>query len=322
MNIRHVTASPGLAFAAQGTGLTELMIALVIGLVLSGAAITIYINNKHAYQVQDNTARLQENGRFALHLLREDIRLAGYWGLNTTPETISNIEAIALANECTTDWATDYTNPLSFVNNTNAGYRSCIPDADYKSNTDILTIRHSSSEPLINGDIAKDNIYLLTSLTEGAAFQAEAASAIDPGVSISESPKSLYLVLAHTYYIRPFSQSGDDISTLVREKIIGGAVAAEPLVEYIEDFQITFGLDTDRDGSVDLYDKEGAFAGNIGTVVSIMVEVLARSPTAEAGYTNTRTYELGDQIYTVNDGFRRQVFRNTVFLRNWAGMGK
>ena len=61
------------------------MVALVIGLVLSGAAVMILGNNKHAYLVQNNTAVLQENGRHALHLLREDIRMAGYWGLNYAP---------------------------------------------------------------------------------------------------------------------------------------------------------------------------------------------------------------------------------------------
>ncbi len=62
--------------------LIELMISLVIGLSLSAAAILIYLNNKQAWVAQDNIARLQESGRFALQLLREDIRLAGYWGLN------------------------------------------------------------------------------------------------------------------------------------------------------------------------------------------------------------------------------------------------
>ena len=51
------------------------------------------------------------------------------------------------------------------------------------------------------------------------------------------------------------------------------------------------------------------------------VELLVRAPTTEADYTNTRTYQLGDRTHTPNDGFRRPVFRQTIFVRNWAGLG-
>lgn len=306
----------------RGMSLVELMIALVLGLVLSAAAVLIYDNNKHAYLVQNNTDNLQENGRYALHLLREDVRMAGFWGLNYRPEGITNADdPISLTDECTAGWATDYANPLDSVNNANTGYATCIPNADYKANTDILTVRHASSEPVDPGSIAQGSVYLLTSLTEGSAFEADAAGAIDAGVSITETPTSLYQVLAHAYYVRPYSQSaGDGIPTLVREIISGGKLAAEPLVEFVEDFQVTFGLDTDGNGSVDLYDDNGIDAATIGQVMSIIVEVLVRAATPEASYSNTRTYQLGDRIYTVNDRFRRQIFRDTIFVRNWSGL--
>jgi len=306
---------------SRGMSLVELMVALVIGLVLSATTVMVYINNKHAYQVQNNTAILQENGRFALHLLREDIRMAGYWGLNYAPEDINNAETVTLDNECAPGWATDYSNPLASVNNANTGYTACIPNADYSGNTDILTVRHASSGPVASTAINENNVYLLTSLTEGTAFKADAASAVDAGVSVSESPTALYQVEAHVYYIRPWSRTvGDGIPTLVREVIAGGAVAAEPLVEYVEDFQVTFGIDSNGDGSVDLYDDNGADSSDIDHVMTVIVEVLARAPAVEAGYSNRRTYQLGDRVYTVNDGFRRQVFRDTIFLRNWSGL--
>lgn len=319
--IKPVAALHRPALWPRGMSLVELMVALAIGLVLSGTVVTIYINNKHTYQAQNNIANLQENGRFALHLLREDIRMAGYWGLNYVPVDITNAEAIVLNNECAPGWATDYVNPLTSVNNANTGYTTCIPNADYSSNTDILTVRHASSGPVAGAAITENNVYLLTSLTEGMVFKADAASVIDAGVSVNESPRGLYQVVAHSYYIRPWSQAaGDGVPTLVREVIAGGAVAAEPLVEYVEDFQVTFGLDTNGDGSVDLYDDNGIDAGDIDHVMTIVAEVLVRAPVAEANYTNTRTYQLGDRDYTVNDGFRRQVFKDTIFLRNWSGL--
>jgi hypothetical protein len=44
--------------------------------------------------------------------------------------------------------------------------------------------------------------------------------------------------------------------------------------------------------------------------------LLARTAKVENGYSNTTSYAMGDQTYTVNDGFRRQLFTAVVQLRN------
>lgn len=302
---------------SPGTGIVELMISLAIGLSLSLAAITIYLSNKAAWTAQTNTARLQETGRFALHLLREDTRLAGYWGLNVSPQTIQNVEQISLENECTNGWATQYVYPVSLANNTNTGYTACIPDSDYKEGTDILTVRRSSNNTLDIADVQENGMYLYTSLTDGAVFIADADANLNKGIELRESPAALYHVTAHAYYIRPFSQKpGDGIPTLARESIQAGGVIAEPMAELIEDLQIIFGLDTNGDGNVDVYDNDGIDPMESDKVVSVIVEILARGDTAEAGYTNSRSYRIGDHTRIFNDGYRRQLFRDTVFLRN------
>jgi len=307
------------AFSNRGLSLIELMIALVIGVLLSGAVTIIYVNNKHAYVAQDNMANLQENGRMALHLLREDVRMAGYWGLNYSPDTITNSGDVSLGEECATGWATDYANPFVSVNNDNTGYDPCVPDADYKANTDILTIRRASSNPVTV--YHPGHLYLRTSLTEGSVSKADSGGTIT--ASVAEVPAATYEVLAHAYYVRPWSETaGDGIPSLVREVISGGAVTTERLVEYVEDFQVTFGLDTDGDGSVDRYENDGISAGEVDSVMSIIVETLVRANTFESNYTNTRTYQMGDRVLgPFNDGFRRQVFRDTLFIRNWSGLG-
>lgn len=78
----------------NGFTLVELMVALVLGLILTGGVINIYISTKQTYRVQDNQSRLQENGRFALQYLTKDLRMAGYMGCNNlstlTPNIIAN----------------------------------------------------------------------------------------------------------------------------------------------------------------------------------------------------------------------------------------
>ena len=310
-------------YLQHGITLVELMVAMVIGLVLSGAAIMIYSNSKHTFGVQVNIANVQENGRYVLQLLQEDIRMAGYWGLNYRPKSIKTVEAITLNNECAEGWSTDTTKPIHVLNNDNSSYATCISDVDYKSGTDILTVRHASSTTIADHDIVAGDVYLHTSLTSGALFVADTDGTLDTGIDVKELPATNHRLSVHAYYVRPWSQTVDDgIPTLARKVISGTSVVAEPLAEYVEDLQVTLGLDMDWDGNVDRYDNDGIAPGETDHVMTVIVEILIRAPTGEADYTNKKVYQLGDQAgYTPADSFRRQVFRETIFIRNWTGLG-
>ena len=66
----------------QGITLIELMIALVIGLLATGAMLKVYVDSSRLYRFNENLARIQENGRFGLEFIRRDARMAGFWGCN------------------------------------------------------------------------------------------------------------------------------------------------------------------------------------------------------------------------------------------------
>ena len=53
----------------RGLSLVELMVAIVLGLILVAAVIELFVNNRQVYRVQEAKARMQEDGRFALHHL-------------------------------------------------------------------------------------------------------------------------------------------------------------------------------------------------------------------------------------------------------------
>lgn len=65
---------------ARGVSLIELMVALVIGLIVSLAAVQIFAANRISYQMQEGMSRIQENGRFAAEYLQRKLRLAGFMG--------------------------------------------------------------------------------------------------------------------------------------------------------------------------------------------------------------------------------------------------
>ena len=61
-----------------GVGLIEIMIAMVLGLMLTAGITKVYITTKDTYNLSENLSRLQENARFAMDALTQDIRMAGF----------------------------------------------------------------------------------------------------------------------------------------------------------------------------------------------------------------------------------------------------
>ncbi|KAF1720767.1 PilW family protein [Pseudoxanthomonas wuyuanensis] len=62
---------------AYGVTLIELMIALVLGLLVIGAAIGIFVSNKQVFRTAENLSRVQENARVGYELMARELRQAG-----------------------------------------------------------------------------------------------------------------------------------------------------------------------------------------------------------------------------------------------------
>jgi type IV pilus assembly protein PilW len=74
-----------------GLTLIELMVALLLGLILIGGAVQVFVSNRAAYAFNEGFSRLQENGRFALDTIGYHVRLAGYLGCRAGVTTYNNL---------------------------------------------------------------------------------------------------------------------------------------------------------------------------------------------------------------------------------------
>ncbi|MFM6990537.1 MAG: PilW family protein [Rhodoferax sp.] len=63
--------------AQRGLSLVELLVALTLGLVAVGGAVSIYLANRQSFATVEAVARVEEGTRFALELLARDVREAG-----------------------------------------------------------------------------------------------------------------------------------------------------------------------------------------------------------------------------------------------------
>ena len=101
---------------AKGLTLIELMIAMVLGLLVVGAAIAIFLSNRQAFRATENLGRVQETARVGFEVMVRDIRDSfGNACDFTTP--VGNVITGAGAN-----WFTNWAQPVfGFENGALAG---------------------------------------------------------------------------------------------------------------------------------------------------------------------------------------------------------
>jgi type IV pilus assembly protein PilW len=96
----------------------------------------------------------------------------------------------------------------------------------------------------------------------------------------------------------------------------GGSFTPSELVPDIEAMQILYGLDTTKTQTVSQYVTADLVA-DFNTVMSVKVALLAASAPGSAHPTGAKTYNLlGTQVTAPNDTRSRQVFEETIAVRN------
>ena len=64
----------------KGFGLVEIMVALVLGLVVTLGITQIFVSSRTTFMSQNSSARMQEDARFVLSKLMQEIRMTGMFG--------------------------------------------------------------------------------------------------------------------------------------------------------------------------------------------------------------------------------------------------
>jgi len=328
----------------QGFSIVEMMVAMVISLILLAGIAQIFMSSKQSFTIQNTLGRQQENGRYATDVISQDLRRAGYWGGNADVSGVTGTEPpVAPAATCNTGdntWARMIDRRIFGLNHTEtaplAAY-ACINDGNGHLSRDVLVVRFASPwlvfpTPTTNQRPIENNsrLYIRSSLTisdeAGRIFKgsakADAANDMNGGAAAPPSERTSELV-ARAYYIGPSGQTCNGISvpSLYREELdTNGLPVAEEVAYGVDNLQVRYGLDTDGDGSVDVYLDAGSGGLDEDSeweqVVAVRYWLLTRAECPETGYTNNNTYNMGDLNFTPNDGFRRQLYQSTVQLRN------
>ena len=78
------------SFTQQGFTIVELMIAIVLGLLVTAAAIQLFITGQLSFSTQKGMADLQESGNFGLRYITSDIRKTNYGNVNIVNDRLAN----------------------------------------------------------------------------------------------------------------------------------------------------------------------------------------------------------------------------------------
>lgn len=306
----------------RGFSLIELMVTTVLGLLIVAAIMGVLLTSNRNYNQDERFSRLQENGRFAVHFLAQDISMAAFWGNLVNPSSVNTINAdcgVTLNSGASITMLDNATDP-------NATF-DCIANLEFEAATDVIFINRVQGVSRTEGELTADDnnrVFLVTNGNSGQLKQYDGSNGPAAG-------ESAWRYVPRIYYIKKQNNAGEDIPTLYRKTLntaIPPTFIDEELVEGIENIQIQFGIDSNADTVPDAY-VTAPTAAQLAQAVTARIHVLARGLTADNIHVDTKVYNLGEGDYKPyaptgadNPGTQkptdvyRRVYSSTVVLRN------
>ncbi len=334
----------------SGLSLIEMLVAMVISIFLLGGIISVYMGNKATYRFSDTNSIIQENARFALDIITNDARMAGFWGCMDL-------------QDLTGDMIKDNPKIHNVLDNNSANYDASIHNFlglppisatvnDGLNGSDSLTIRGAkpgqsnfrmtlvqpgTADIVVteNRSIDENDIILITNCYSATIFEASAVNTADGITTIShatgagESTPGNISTSLMTEKDPPFEAknaalfSMQTVTYTIEQSLIDPNEPAlfrkvnkkdkEELIAGIEEMHVFFGEDTDGDEIADTYHSSDKVT-SLQNIKSIRLWLLLRSD--EEILTEEQTYTLNGVATKATDLRMRQVYSSTIALRN------
>ncbi|MBB1088046.1 prepilin-type N-terminal cleavage/methylation domain-containing protein [Lysobacter sp. SG-8] len=192
MNVRSV---PRTGRDQSGVTLVEMMIAMLLGLLVVGSAIGMFMANSRVYKATESLGRIQENGRIGFELMARDIREADGTPCRqpqTQPALPQYGKMLPIANLLTSGawWANWGSGIQGFENGALAGSLAGTDAIElHSANTSATTVQAYSAGSFTLStaahDIRSNDVVLACDGNQGSIFQAGnvAGSAVPVGAA-------------------------------------------------------------------------------------------------------------------------------------------
>jgi type IV pilus assembly protein PilW len=300
----------------RGLTLVELLVAMVLMLLVSIATVALFNVSATSYRTIDAGQELQDNGRFALEIIGQAARSAGFQD-RTGPVSVGNDLADVVFGTGTTA-ATAWR--LEGANNSQLG--SSTSAIDFGANngvnlSDALVVRFFGASSTANATVA-----------DGAMIDCSGRAIPYPGSSADVGVSS--------FFVREVN--GEPELFCKSYNPATGKFSTTQIVRGVESFQVMYGLDTDGDDvpnrwvSADANWTPFTASPNWNNVVAIRIGMVLRGPVGSGqgksavttendlyplgkDFTGTST-EAGLKLTPADDGRLRRSVAATFLIRN------
>jgi type IV pilus assembly protein PilW len=332
----------------RGMSLVELLVWVAVSLIIITVIGTVYVNTKQITRVNDTISRLQESGRFVIHLLDRDLRMANFRGcngMNVTPVNVLNSTAYPYQFSIGIIGYYGSGGVWSPSLDSSIGTLSPPPLA----NTDVVTIRHidgpgvpltakmaNSSDDITvapGSPLATGDVLLVADCSNAAIFNATgfnggsgvinhaAGTTVVPGNTTANlsnafnTDASVYRLVTRTYFIAP-SVKKPGTNTLWANSVPAYDAQAQPeeMVEGVDNFALLFGEDLDGDRAANRYVRANA-VGTWNNVVSVKAQVLLATVRDNMA-TSPQPYTFNGVTTTPTDKKMRSALSSVITVRN------
>lgn len=333
--------------SGRGFSLIELMLAMLIGIIIIGGVMSLYISTRNTQRSSEDQLQLLADARFVINTIAYDLRHSGYWGetdlnrsitcrLNDTRCKGTSEELAVATGDCFTTggWYIDLEKPMIASDNASPYTSTCTTKA-YKVGTDVLGVHYADANTVKVADLATGITFVRSNYELGGLF---IGKTIPTGGAFEDMKNwenndrnnrrsTNRRLMSNLYYISSDTDGIVGQPSLHRVELQAGPIMKDSvLIPGVVDLQFEFGIDTDSpmDASTNAYvsvaqiplDQSGAT--NWGRVRSVKIWVLMRSARADLdGITSSQTFTLANNApVTYNNGFRHYLVTSIVNLRN------
>jgi len=314
-------------YRQHGMTLIETMVAMTISSVLILGSIQMYAQSRSSYRTAESVARMQENLRFSIDILDEDVRLAGYWGKtnSTTGNLLFRDQVVVMCKgNDVTPWVMDTLNPVPNTVDAISTLQQ-VPDecpaTNPRDNSDVLIVRHAAAN---QNAVAQNGIVQIQSNGSlGAFFDGDI-----PPADASENG-AIFDVSFNAYYVSNESKYDANLPSLRRLSLVGNRIEDQEIIPGVENLQVQFGINQTGGSEITMY-VDGDDVQSSDTVISVRLWLMVRSEQNEAGQgyvDNKGPYQIPGSAVEIGPTidaddypptFRRMALSRTIVLRNFA----
>lgn len=294
----------------RGVSLVELMVAMVIGLLITGALLALFNGMQRSYRLAEASSWLQEDARYAADVIGTTLRAAGYTGCGVGN---SVVYAPAGADMASLKSRLEDGEALAPLSDTSVSLLSPMGPAYRVSevNADSSTIEVESDDRALNWP--SGSVLLINDCQSIAIVRTNAAMSLSAGSSGSVAVTAAGLGNLN------IDADAPAIVVRIEEQVLdldGGdtlRLAGAPLLSGIESMSLLYGI-SNGSNTIQQFVRHDGVGGS--QILAVRFELLLRSENDVLASAGEQQYYFDGQLRQSNDRRLRYAIGGTVWLRN------